>query len=149
MWSLSSNNPANAKVPVKQVEVVEQIYRDSLPLHLLLCKSWIFVKEKPDRKKKRIMHYNTHQMTPGVWWMKRVLSFSWWRSLLYRNQSIDLQNKSMDWFLFDRNFHHERVNALLRACIYWDILFDYDKIIDIYVSKYQRRRLLINPLRNN
>ena len=148
MWSLSSNNPANAKVPVKRVEVVERIYRDSLPLHLLLCKSWIFVKEKPDRKKKGIMHYK-YQMTLGVWWMKRVLSFSWRRSLLYRNLSIDLQNKSMDWFLYDRNFCHERVNALLLACIHWDILLDYDKIIDIYASKYQRRMLLINPLSKN
>ena len=149
MWSLSSNNPANAKVPVKRVEVVERIYRDSLPLHLLLCKSWIFVKEKPDRKKKGIMYYNTYQMTLGVWWMKRVLSFLWQRSLLYRNQSIDLQNKSMDWFLYDRNFRHERVNALLLACIHWDILFDYDKTIDIYASKYQKRMLLINRLSKN
>ena len=144
MWSLCSNNPANAKVPVKRVEVVEWIYRDSLPLHLLLCKSWIFMKEKPDRKKKSIMHYNTYQITPGVWWMKRVLSFSWRRSLLYRNQSIDLQNKSMNWFLYDRNFRHERVNALLLACIHWDILLNNDKIIDIYTSKYQRRMLLVN-----
>ena len=26
----------------------------------------------------------------------------------YRNQSIDLLLKSMDWFLYDRNFRHER-----------------------------------------
>ena len=26
-----------------------------------------------------------------------------------RNQSIDLQGKSMDWFLYDRDLHHERV----------------------------------------
>ena len=26
-----------------------------------------------------------------------------WKSLSYRNQSIDLQRKSMDWFLFDRD----------------------------------------------
>ena len=30
-------------------------------------------------------------------------------SLLYRNQSIDLQSKSMDWFLYDRNLSQERV----------------------------------------
>ena len=28
---------------------------------------------------------------------------------LYRNQSIHLLCKSMDWFLYDRNLHHERV----------------------------------------
>ena len=34
---------------------------------------------------------------------------------------------NMDWFLYDRNFCHERVNAFLLACIYEDILLDYDK----------------------
>ena len=29
-------------------------------------------------------------------------------SLSYRNQSIDLQNKSQDWFLYDRDLRHER-----------------------------------------
>ena len=38
-----------------------------------------------------------------------ILIPSWWRSLLYRNQSIDLQRKSMDWFLYDRGLRHERV----------------------------------------
>ena len=37
------------------------------------------------------------------------LTLSWWRSLSYRNQSTDLQSKSMDWFLYDRDICHERV----------------------------------------
>ena len=52
----------------------------------------------------------------------------------------------MDWFLYDRDLHHERVNALLLACIHRDILIDYNKIIDIYASKYLGRMFLINPL---
>ena len=32
-------------------------------------------------------------------------------SLSCKNQSIDLQSKSIDWFLYDRDLHHERVNA--------------------------------------
>ena len=28
------------------------------------------------------------------------------------NQSIDLQTNSMDWFLYDRDLHHERVKVL-------------------------------------
>ena len=55
----------------------------------------------------------------------------------------------MDWFLYDRNFRHEQVNPLVLAGIHQDILFDYDKTIDIYASKYQRRILLINPLSKN
>ena len=35
---------------------------------------------------------------------------SWWKFILYRNQSIDFQSKSIDWFLFNRNHRHERVN---------------------------------------
>ena len=31
------------------------------------------------------------------------------RSQSYRNQSIDLQSKSMDWFLYDRDLRQERV----------------------------------------
>ena len=30
---------------------------------------------------------------------------------LYRNQFIDLQGKSMDWFLCDSDLRHERVKA--------------------------------------
>ena len=81
--------------------------------------------------------------------MKNVLNLFWRRSLLYRNQSIDMQNKLMVWFLYDRNFRQERVNALLLACIHWDIFLDYDKIIDIYASKYPRSMLLINTLNKN
>ena len=43
----------------------------------------------------------------------------------------------------------ECLNALLLACIHRDIFLDYDKIIDIYPSKYPRRMLLINPLSEN
>ena len=82
----------------------------------------------------------------GAWWMKSVLKLSWRKSLLCRIQSMDLQSKSMDWFLYDRNLRHERVNALLLACICGDIFLDYEKIIDIYASKYHRRMLLINLL---
>ena len=38
-----------------------------------------------------------------------TLTLSWRRPLLYRNQSIDLQSKSMDWFLCDNGLRHERV----------------------------------------
>ena len=41
---------------------------------------------------------------------KLGLTLSWRRSLPYRNQSIDLQSKSVDWFLYDRDFLNERVN---------------------------------------
>ena len=52
-------------------------------------------------------------------WVKRAsstnllythLTLSWRRPLSYRNQYIDLLCKSMDWFLYDRDLRHERVN---------------------------------------
>ena len=43
----------------------------------------------------------------------------------------------------------ELLNALSLVCIHQDIFLDYDKIIDIYASKYPRRMLLINPLSEN
>ena len=45
-----------------------------------------------------------------IYWKKNIyLTLLWWRPLSYRNQSIDLQNKSMDWFLYDRNLRLERI----------------------------------------
>ena len=37
------------------------------------------------------------------------LTLSWRRPLSYRNQSIDLLSKSMDWFRYDNDLRHESV----------------------------------------
>ena len=37
------------------------------------------------------------------------ITFSWRRPVSSRNQSIDLLCKSMNWFLYDRDPHYERV----------------------------------------
>ena len=34
------------------------------------------------------------------------------RSLSYRNQFFDVLCKSMDWFLYDKDFYHERVKSM-------------------------------------
>ena len=41
------------------------------------------------------------------------LTLSWRRPLSYRKQFIDLQSKSMDWFLYDNGLRHEKVNCWL------------------------------------
>ena len=92
-------------------------------------------KQKPKKANYALQHVRTESRCMRI---KIVLNFSWRRSLLYRNQSIDLQNKSMDCFLFDMGFR-----------IHWNTFLDCDKIIDICASKYQRRMLLINPLSKN
>ena len=44
------------------------------------------------------------------------LTLSWRRPLSYRNQSIDLLDKSMDWFLYDNGVRHERVKLEFSVC---------------------------------
>ena len=46
-----------------------------------------------------------------------ILTLSWRRPLSYRNQSIDLPSKSMDWFLYDNDLRHERVKINLKKSI--------------------------------
>ena len=41
------------------------------------------------------------------------LTLSWRRPISYRNQSIELQSKSMDWFLYHSGLRHERVRSLI------------------------------------
>ena len=40
-----------------------------------------------------------------------IILTHWRRFLSYRNRSDDLQSKSVDWFLYDRNILHERLNC--------------------------------------
>ena len=47
------------------------------------------------------------------------LALSWRRPLSYRNQSIDLRCKSIDWFLYDNSLRLERVNEVLRFSWYF------------------------------
>ena len=46
----------------------------------------------------------------SIWlkWINRTFALSWRRSQSYRKQSIDLQSKSLDWFLYNRDLRHER-----------------------------------------
>ena len=44
-----------------------------------------------------------------------LLTLSWRRLLSCRNQSIDLQRKWMDWFLYERALRHERVKNRRRV----------------------------------
>ena len=55
--------------------------------------------------------------------MSYYLTLSSRKSLPYRNQSIDLQSKLIDWFLYDRDLRHERVTKRERARIA-NLLFD-------------------------
>ena len=60
-----------------------------------------------------------------------------------KKANYDLQHLRTD---FQSMMGKERLNALSLVCIHIDNFLDYDIIIDIYASKYPRRRLLINRL---
>ena len=50
---------------------------------------------------------DNHHVSAASW---LSLTGLWPRCLSHRSQSIDLLCKSMDWFLYDRDLRHERVN---------------------------------------
>ena len=54
-------------------------------------------------------------------------NLSWRRSLSYTNQSIDLQSKSMDWFLYDNGLCHERVKCNFKLLITTSIEIQFKK----------------------
>ena len=71
-------------------------------------------------------HYYLEQVKIGL----GILTLSWRGRLSYRNQSIDLQGKSVDWFLYDNGLRHERVNPLhLRAKLQLFIIYSFWVIV--------------------
>ena len=67
------------------------------------------------------------------------LTLSWRRSLSYRNQCTDLLCKSMDWFLFDRDLRHERVNSwvLWNYSLLKRFKAFYDSILLYYIEHFR------------
>ena len=61
------------------------------------------------------------------------LTLSWRRPLSYRNQSIDLLCKSMDWFLYDNGLCHERVNRSYCIIYYIQVL-----IVALFWMQYDK-----------
>ena len=49
-----------------------------------------------------------------------LLTLSWRRPLSYRNQSIDLLRKSVDWFLYDNGLRHVRVKRAKNIVIHFN-----------------------------
>ena len=69
---------------------------------------------------------------------KNLISSFMGLPLSCRNQSIDLQSKIMDWFLYDRDLHHERVNSsLFTICSFHSVLLIYSG--RYYINQYLRK----------
>ena len=66
------------------------------------------------------------QIFAGLVWNELTLILSCHRSLSCKNQSIDSLLKSMDWFLYDRDLRHERVNVSRKV-------YSLPKISQVYI----------------
>ena len=60
------------------------------------------------------------------------LTLSWRRPLSYRNQSIDLLCKSMDWFLYNNGLRHERVKDSLESLLNTNYCSRYIGVCDLF-----------------
>ena len=80
------------------------------------------------------------------------LSISRRRPLAYRNQSIDLQSKSMDWFLYDNGLRHGRVKLVKFFFFTWLSVPYVRKVTDsnrtTVKDKHWSRKELCNWLRS-
>ena len=81
----------------------ERFY-DELGLESLTLCHWF--------RKLRYFHKFSKHESPQFLFKLVPLTLSWRRPLSYRNQSIDLQSKSIDWFLYDNGLRHERVKTI-------------------------------------
>ena len=70
----------------------------------------------------------------------------WKKTQIDKKMNSTLQHLRIDFWSM---MVEERLNALSLVYILRDIFLDYDKIIEIYVSKYPSLMLLINPLSLN
>ena len=64
-----------------------------------------------DNQHKRSLKTDLKKFSNSKDWDSSHLTLSWRGPLSYRNQSIDLQSKSMDWFLYYNGLCHERVKS--------------------------------------
>ena len=107
MRSFKSNG---AQKSVPELQVLKKLWGIWL-LSLPISSTYIF-EQVSDASDARIPRDND-DIRKSLWY----LTLSWRRPLSYRNQSIDLLGKSMDWFLYDNGLRHERVKT--RITIYW------------------------------
>ena len=68
-----------------------------------------------------------------------LLTLSWRRALSYRNQPIDLQSKSMDWFLYDNGLRHERVNYFHKR-LHLDVWLGSKYVSDMFKERQKLKK---------
>ena len=79
------------------------------PWSLVLLDTKCFKSSKTERNNRQRKHYYIRPKHCHYGSYYVGLTLSWRKLLSHRNQSIELQSKSMDWFLYDNGLRHERV----------------------------------------
>ena len=74
---------------------------------------------------------------------KNALTYSWWRPLSYRNPSVDLRSKLMDWFLYDNGRRHERIkqNQLNSTVSCIQLKMNWKCLLTLYLNLYNESKL--------
>ena len=101
-------------------------YKIETNLKVAKCK--IGVQNASTRKTSMCGKYNSFAL---------ALTLSWWRSLSYRNQSIDLLCKSMNWFLYDRDLRLERVKPVCTNILIYIIYVNAFQYSEVFTTKYK------------
>ena len=82
-----------------------------IALYISCCQSLSIPHTENDCNKPRGIRIFLKILSWNFKFWKHNLTLSRWRSPSYRNQSIDFHSKSLDWFLYDRDLRHERVDS--------------------------------------
>ena len=88
---------------------------------IFVCKFWGFVFSDHDFRPWQILRAQVFHWVDKL--ILKTLTLSRRRPLSYRNQSIDLQSKSMNWFLYDNSLRHERVKCYWTYLVYFHLAF--------------------------
>ena len=86
-------------------------------LHGCLSRFLNFTNGIKPRKASHIKIFSWFLVNSNLTLLLKASTLSWRRPLSYRNQSIDLQSKSVNWFLYDKDLHHERVKII--SVLWW------------------------------
>ena len=88
-----------------------------------------------------------------------IITLSWQTSLSFRNQSIDLLSKSMNWFLYDKDLRHERDEGKLKFFLVvvffsqiWQQIFfiEHFRLLSVYlVLLFFKNSVFIKPYRGD
>ena len=70
-------------------------------------------------------------------WIYRIHFKEVGRPLSHRNQSINLQSKSMDWFLYDNGLRHEKCKIMCLLCYSADSKWYINWLREKYFEKCQ------------